>query len=35
MAEAVKAEGLVIAVTNSSGGVYPFACAKDSTSAKD
>jgi predicted secreted protein len=31
MAEAVKAEGLVIAVTNSSGGVYPFACAKDST----
>ena len=31
MADAVKAEGLVIAVTNSSGAVYPFACAKDST----
>lgn len=31
MADAVKAEGLVIAVTNSSGGVYPFACAKDAT----
>ncbi len=31
MADAVKAEGLVIAATNSSGGVYPFACAKDST----
>lgn len=29
MAEAVKAEGLVIAVTNTSGGIYPFACAKD------
>jgi hypothetical protein len=31
MANAVKAEGLVIAATNSSGAVYPFACAKDST----
>ena len=31
MADAVKAEGLVIAVTNTSGAVYPFACAKDST----
>jgi hypothetical protein len=31
MADVVKAEGLVIAVTNTSGGVYPFACAKDST----
>lgn len=31
MAETVKVEGLVIAVTNTSGGVYPFACAKDST----
>lgn len=31
MADAVKAEGLVIALTNTSGGVYPFACAKDST----
>jgi len=30
MADVVKAEGLVIAVTNTSGGVYPFACAKDS-----
>lgn len=30
MANAVKAEGLVIAVTNASGNVYPFACAKDS-----
>ena len=29
MADVVKAEGLVIAVTNTSGGVYPFACAKD------
>ena len=31
MADAVKAEGLVIVVTNTSGAVYPFACAKDST----
>jgi hypothetical protein len=31
MAEAVKAEGLVIAVTNASGGVYPFACTKSAT----
>jgi hypothetical protein len=31
MADAVKAEGLVIAVTNTSGGVYPFACAKDAS----
>lgn len=31
MADAVKAEGLVIAVTNGSGGVYPFACAKDAS----
>lgn len=29
MADAVKAEGLVLALTNESGGVYPFACAKD------
>lgn len=29
MADAVRAEGLVIAFTNSSGDVYPFACAKD------
>ena len=28
MAEVVKAEGLVIAVTNASGNVYPFACTK-------
>jgi hypothetical protein len=31
MAEAVKAEGLVIAVTNASGSVYPFACTKSAT----
>lgn len=31
MANAVKAEGLVIALTNGAGAVYPFACAKDST----
>jgi hypothetical protein len=31
MAEPVKAEGLVIAVTNTSGDVYPFACAKDAS----
>jgi hypothetical protein len=31
MAEALKAEGLVIAVTNASGGVYPFACTKTAT----
>ena len=31
MAEAVKAEGLVIEVTNASGGVYPFACSKTAT----
>jgi len=29
MADAVKAEGLVLAITNETGGVYPFACAKD------
>ena len=29
MADAVKAEGLVLALTNETGGVYPFACAKD------
>lgn len=29
MADAVKAEGLVLALTNESGGVYPFACAKN------
>lgn len=29
MADAVRAEGLVLALTNESGGVYPFACAKD------
>lgn len=31
MADAVKAEGLVIAYTDSSGNVYPLACAKDAT----
>lgn len=31
MAEAVTSEGLVIAVTNASGGVFPFACAKNAT----
>ncbi len=31
MAEAVLAEGLVIAATNASGGVFPFACAKNAT----
>ena len=31
MAEAIKAEGLVIAVTDSSGNVYPFACTKNVT----
>lgn len=31
MAEAVLSEGLVIAVTNPSGGVFPFACAKNAT----
>lgn len=31
MADAVKAEGLVLAYTDGSGNVYPFACAKDST----
>jgi hypothetical protein len=31
MAEALKAEGLVIAVTNASVGVYPFACTKTAT----
>lgn len=31
MAEAVLSEGLVIAVTNASGGVFPFACAKNAT----
>jgi hypothetical protein len=29
MADAVKAEGLVLAIRNETGGVYPFACAKD------
>jgi hypothetical protein len=29
MADVVKAEGLILALTNESGGVYPFACAKD------
>lgn len=29
MADAVKAEGLVIAATDSSGNIYPFACAKN------
>lgn len=31
MADVVKSEGLVIAVTDASGNVYPFACAKDAT----
>lgn len=31
MADAVKAEGLVLAYTDGSGNVYPFACAKDAT----
>ena len=31
MADVIKAEGLVIAATNSGGGVFPFACAKSST----
>jgi len=31
MADAVKAEGLVIAYTDSSGNVYPLACAKDAS----
>jgi len=31
MAEAVTSEGLVLAVTNASGGVFPFACAKNAT----
>jgi hypothetical protein len=31
MADVVKAEGLVIAYTDSSGNVYPLACAKDAT----
>ena len=31
MAEAVISEGLVLAVTNASGGVFPFACAKNAT----
>ena len=31
MADAVKAEGLVISYTDSSGNVYPLACAKDAT----
>lgn len=31
MADAVKAEGLVLALTNESGGVYPFACAKNAS----
>jgi hypothetical protein len=31
MADVLKTEGLVIAVTNASGNVYPFACAKNST----
>ena len=29
MAEVVTAQGLVLAFTNASGGVYPFACTKD------
>lgn len=29
MADVVKAEGLVIAATDSSGNIYPFACTKD------
>jgi len=31
MADAVRAEGLVIAATDASGNVYPFACTKDVT----
>lgn len=31
MAEAVTSEGLVLAVTNTSGGVFPFACTKNAT----
>lgn len=31
MADVLKAEGMVITATNSSGGVYPFACAKNSS----
>lgn len=31
MADTLKAEGLVLAVTDSTGNVYPFACAKNST----
>lgn len=31
MADVVKAEGLVLAYTDGSGNVYPFACAKDAT----
>jgi hypothetical protein len=31
MADVLKTEGLVIAVTDSSGNVYPFACAKNAT----
>lgn len=31
MADAVKSEGLVLAVTNASGNVYPFACSRNAT----
>jgi len=31
MGDVVKSEGLVIAVTDTSGNVYPFACTKDAT----
>lgn len=31
MADVVKAEGLVLAYTDGSGNIYPFACAKDSS----
>lgn len=31
MAEVVKSEGLVLAITNVSGGVYPFACTKNAS----
>lgn len=31
MADAIKSEGLVIAVTNASGNVYPFACTRNAT----
>lgn len=31
MADTLKAEGLVLAVTDATGNVYPFACAKNST----